>query len=131
MMPNGNLRARSPKVLLSALFALGTVSLTGCVGVLPNSNTEVGREKVSEIHSVVYKVKAPFGTKVTYTNGQNVASATTNNLGEWVHTADVKGIVSVTISMPEGDGIAECLITVDGTQVAQGMSNCKGTTSKT
>lgn len=132
MSSTGYVRTRSAKVIFSALMTLGAITMTGCVGIMPNSATEEGRKKVSEVHSVVYTVKAPFGTKITYTDGANTATGTTNNLGEWVETVDVTGIVGVSITVDESAGdSATCLITVDGTQVAMGMSKCKGSTSKT
>jgi hypothetical protein len=89
----------------------------------------------------VYTVKAPFGSKVTYSDGKQTFSGVTNSLGEWTKTLDVKGItgVSVTVTSEDSEKTATCLITVDGTQVATGMSGvgiddravCEGSTSKT
>lgn len=129
--------ARSTKV--AALLALTATALTGCVGIMPNSNTEQGRKKLNEIHSVTYKVKAPFGTKLTYGNGRETFTAQTNNFGEWSKEVDVKGIVSVTIDVaadsPESH--VTCDISVDNVSVATGFSNgdghatCHGNTTKT
>jgi hypothetical protein len=130
-------RARSAKTV--AVLALAAVSLTGCVGILPNTNTEEGRKKITEIHSVVYTVKAPFGTKITYGNGNESFTGQTDNFGEWSETVDVKGIVSVTIDVAADDAsqTVTCDITVDDVEVATGFSNgdghatCHGSTSKT
>ena len=134
-------RAHSVKIATTGIMALGAVSLTGCVGIMPNSNTQAGQQKITESHSVVYTVKAPFGSKITYTNGKETLTGTANNLGEWTKTVDVKGITSVAVTVVSEDSnqTATCLITVDGTQVSTGMSGvgtdnsavCKGSTSKT
>lgn len=141
MKSPGHTRMLSARMATGTLLALAAVSLTGCVGILPNSTTQAGQEKITESHSVVYTVKAPFGSKITYTDGKDAFSGSTNNLGEWTKTVDVKGIkgVSVTVTSEDSDKTATCLITVDGTQVATGMSGvgidnravCKGSTSKT
>lgn len=131
------IRARSTKA--AAALVLTATSLTGCVGILPNSNTEQGRKKINEIHSVVYTVKAPFGTKFTYGNGDESFTAQADNFGEWSKEVDVKGIVSVTIDIEADSPGAQvtCDITVDGVSVATGFSNgdghavCHGSTSKT
>lgn len=134
-------RTHSARTATGAFLALAAVSLTGCVGIMPNSNTQAGQQKITESHSVVYTVKAPFGSKITYTNGKETLSGVANNLGEWTKTVDVKGItgVSVTVVSEDSNQTATCVITVDGTQVSTGMSGagtdnsavCKGSTSKT
>ena len=132
----------SARRLLSAAFMLTAVAvpLTGCIGLIPNSNTQVAQQKVSESHAVVYTVEAPFGSEVTYTEGPDTLTGIADNFGHWTQTADVKGISKVTISVTSADGEkpATCSITVDGTVVSTGMSvpgatdtaQCSGSTSK-
>lgn len=139
MLSSDKLRSHATKAMTMGSLLLATMSMTGCVGILPNSNTEAGQKKIDEVHSVVYTVKAPFGTKVTYSNGAESSSGLVNNLGQWTQKSDVKGIVSVTIdaTTDSPDSSITCGITVDGVDVATGMSNgdghaiCKGSTSKT
>ena len=138
LIPSGATR----KIVTTGAFAaIASVALTGCVGILPNSNTEAGREKLNEVHSVEYTVEAPFGSTVTYSDGTNTMTAKTDNTGSWTETLDVQGITSVTVSVvsADGDATATCDITVDGSKVATGMSAvgvteeamCKASTSKT
>jgi len=139
MLSPAKFRAYSAKTMMAASFVLAAVSLTGCVGILPNSNVEAGQKKIDEVHSVVYTVHAPFGAKVTYTNGKESLSGLVNNLGQWSQKVDVQGIESLTIDVTADDveSSITCGITVDGVDVATGMSNgdghaiCKGNTSKT
>lgn len=133
----------APKIIRSiasaAVIGVGLVSLTGCVGLLPNSNTKAGEKLIHGGHKVVYSVQAPHGSKITYSQGSQQFTDQTSNFNRWTEEDNVEGIqrLELTVSVEDGAN-ATCTITVDGVTVSTANSmpgvndgaHCTGTTTK-
>ena len=130
----------SRSVASFVVMSVSALSLTGCVGILPNSNTKAGEKLIHGAHKVVYSVEAPHGSVIKYSYGDTQLTAKANNLGKWSKEVGVEGIQKLEITVTvEGEVTATCNITVDGTSVSTANSlsgisesaHCKGTTTKT